>query len=107
MAWNVGGRRRWGSAFALAVMIAAAAEAEDARGSGDEPTKGRNTNGAMRVGVPAADDQRFRMDAQLQPQGTVVLRHEGGLLLAGRLEAKGVPICYGPGHIFADGFESP
>lgn len=50
-------------------------------------------------------DQRFALRANIAP--AILARGTGpGLVLEGRLLAKGGPLCLGPGSVFANGFEA-
>lgn len=55
--------------------------------------------------VSAVADQRFSLRSTLEPRASSAAAEGPGLRLSASLQPKSGPLCYGPGHIFADGFE--
>lgn len=56
---------------------------------------------------PAQTDARFTLRGTLQPARPIRALDAGGLVLSAVLQPKAGELCFGPGHIFADGFETP
>jgi hypothetical protein len=56
---------------------------------------------------PAVTDARFRLQGSLAPRQPQVAMDAVGFALKATLQPKGGdPICFGPGHVFANGFEN-
>jgi hypothetical protein len=53
----------------------------------------------------AVGEGRFRLQATLQPQPSRPTAADGSWSLKATLAPASEPICYGPGSVFANGFE--
>ncbi|HRQ64156.1 MAG TPA: hypothetical protein PKZ76_04705 [Xanthomonadaceae bacterium] len=87
-------------AFPFAAIVAAA-DAHD-------PAAPRfAVKASLEAAPPAVGDARFQLRGTLQPRTPQPVLSGVGFVLKAALSPKNEPICYGPGHIFADGYETP
>jgi hypothetical protein len=75
--------------------------------SGTEPAPRFQARAALEPLPAAVADQRFTLRAALEPRASSAPAEGVGLRLSAALTPKSGLLCFGPGHIFASGFEPP
>jgi hypothetical protein len=89
----------------LGALVLSAGGAEALAGRGGEVRFG--VKGELVREAEVLGGGRFVLRGRLEPRAEVTLPEAAGIGLVAVLSPKGGPICWGPGHVFADGYEGP